>query len=232
MRLAEHKSAVVPEVGRSSTRDRRTVRTGNKIDAAFVELIHRRSYGSLRVSDIIKKAGVGRATFYAHYPSKDALLASQFLRIVAPMLATRQHQLCPLDATAFFAHIMASPQIYRALMGPAAGAAPRILRECIEQLIRQALAGPEGEIPNEHAACDLQTRIVARYVASSLVTVIECSIENGECVSPQRLQSIFSKLVGGGLALVGARDPSKVTNRLRASAFSRSALPTPFRRSR
>jgi AcrR family transcriptional regulator len=218
MELAEHKSATVPQVRRNSAkRDRRAVQTGKKIDAAFVELIHRRSYGNVRVSDIIKKAGVGRAIFYAHYPSKDGLLASQFRRIVAPMLVTRQHELCPLDATAFFAHIMASPHIYKALMGPAPGGAPRILRECIEQRVRQALAGPEGETPNGRAIFDLQTRIVGRYVASTLLTVIECSIESEPRDSPQGLQSIFSKLVGGGLALVGARDLSKISNRPRGS---------------
>lgn len=205
MALIKHKSATVLDVrGNSAKRDRRVVRTSRQIDAAFVELLGRRAYGNIRVSDITKKAGVGRATFYAHYSSKDDLLSSQFRRIVAPMLVAQRHDLCPLDATAFFAHVTTSPQIYKALMGSEAGRAPRILRECIEQRVRQAL--PERESWPGADSFDMQRVIPTRFVATSLLAVIECWVESKACEPPQSLQAIFSKLVGGGLALLGMQD--------------------------
>ena len=88
MALIKHKSVSVSHVHgerESKKKDERVVRSRKRLDAAFVELLHRRAYGNMRVSDIAKKAGVGRATFYAHYPSKDHLLRSQFDRFVAPM---------------------------------------------------------------------------------------------------------------------------------------------------
>ena len=128
----KHKSASVSNLDRSRTQsDRRVLRTRRQIDAAFVSLLHRRSYGNIRVSDITRKAAVGRATFYAHYDSKDDLLMSQFRRIVAPMFVAKLNSACPLDATAFLAHVTTAPRIYKALMGPESGKAPRILRECI-----------------------------------------------------------------------------------------------------
>jgi len=199
MTLTKHKSASVSDVRRNATRkDRRVARTRQHLDAAFVELLHRRAYGNIRVSDITRKAGVGRATFYAHYSSKDDLLRSQFNRIVAPMLVPKSDDPCPLDATAFLAHVQSAPRIYKALMGPAAGGAPRILRECFEQRVGQSLAMRGGD-----SQFDMQRTISERFVASSLFAVMECFVETGSCESPQTLQAIFSDLVGGGLAVFG-----------------------------
>jgi AcrR family transcriptional regulator len=206
MAFIKHKSATVSDVhGNSAKRDRRVIRTSRQIDAAFVELLGRRAYGNIRVSDITKKAGVGRATFYAHYSSKDDLLSSQFRRIVAPMLVARRHDLCPLDATAFFAHVTTSPQIYRALMGPEAGRAPRILRECIEQRVREALPARASRTVAD--SFDIQEVITVRFVAMSLMAVIECWVEGKACEPPHGLHAIFSKLVGGGLAFLATQDP-------------------------
>lgn len=171
------------------------VRTGKQIDAAFVELLHRRAYGDIRVSDITRKAHVGRATFYAHYASKDELLRSQFGRIVAPMLAIRNGR-CPLEATAFFLHVQTSPRIYKALVAsPTAGNAPRIIRECFEDRVAEALA----------TACfaDTQQPMIKRFVASSLFAVTECWVERGAVESPHEIQELFSRLVGEGLGGAG-----------------------------
>jgi len=204
MALIKQKSASVPDVRRNSTeKDRRVVRTRAQIDGAFIELLHRRSYGNIRVSDITKKAGVGRATFYAHYSSKDDLLSSQFRRIVAPMLMLRPDAACPLDAVTFFAHVTASPRIYKALMGPNAGKAPRVLRECIEERVRQSLSAADAQ--HSGVGLDLRGTIIPRFVSSSLLTVIECWVEGDGHESPQSLQAIFNKLVGGGLSAGSAR---------------------------
>ena len=202
MELIKHKSGTVSDIGRNrAKRDRRVLRTRKQLDAAFVDLLHRRSYGNIRVSDITRKAGVGRATFYAHYASKDDLLMSQFRRIVAPMLVSRPGDVCPLNAIAFFAHVMGSPRIYKALMGLESGKAPRILRECIEQRIQQSLGA--GAVQPGSVSADLRKAIVSRFVATSLLAVIECSIEGNAVESPETLQLIFSKLAGGGLSRFG-----------------------------
>jgi len=168
MPLTKHKSANVSKVElKNAKRDRRVVRTSKQIDAAFVDLLHRRSYANIRVSDITKKAGVGRATFYAHYVSKDDLLLSQFQRIVSPMLAATPKDACPLNAVAFLAHVKGAPRIYKALMGPEAGKAPGILRECIEQRVRQALCAGDGE--PVAVSSNVQKMISSRFVASSLL---------------------------------------------------------------
>lgn len=211
MALTKHKSESVLHVyGAGQGKDDRVARTRKRLDAAFVELIHRRAYGNIRVSDIAKKAGVGRATFYAHFASKDDLLRSQFERIVAPMLAIKHDDPGLLDASALLVHVQTTPRLYRALVGgPEAGSGPRVLRDCIEQRVRQALELGEGRCDSGVMGLDIQKAIVTRAIASSLLAAIECWVESNMINSPQEVQAIFSRLVGGGLASLMEPGPNK-----------------------
>lgn len=202
MALITHKSASVPQPhGMSINNDPRIVRTRRQLDAAFIDLLQRRAYGRIRVADIARKAGVGRATFYAHYCSKDDLLRSQFTRTVAPMFSLRADSPCPLDVSALFVHVKATPRIYRALIfGPDAGSGPRILRECAEQRVGQLLAPIEPVAQFEGPGSLPRNTIVSRFVASSLLAILELWVERSSIEPPNQVQAIFDKLVGGGLA--------------------------------
>jgi AcrR family transcriptional regulator len=180
-------------------KDERVMRTRRQLDAAFVELLYRRSYGDIRVSDITRKAHVGRATFYAHYTSKDELLRSQFNRIVAPMLLVKHDDPALLDASPLLRHVQESPRLFRALVvGRQAGSGPKVLRECFEERVRVALNSRNG---NSHDAPEIAMRsaIVIRAVASSLLAVVACWVESEMSQPASEIQAIFSKLVGGGL---------------------------------
>src|SRR6266404_7607300 len=50
--------------------DRRTERTRAALMSAFLELILSRGYEAVAIADIIRKANVGRSTFYLHYARK------------------------------------------------------------------------------------------------------------------------------------------------------------------
>lgn len=188
---------------RSRSKDQRVLRTVGRIDAAFVELLHRRPYCDIRISDITKKASVGRPTFYAHYSSKDDLLRSQFERIVAPMLMPSPADPSLLDASPFFDHIRSAPFIYKALMGPNGGSAPRVLRDCFERRARQALGLEQSEKPG------LKQSAIARFVASSLLTVAECWIEHDYCDTPQQVQALFASLISPAVRAVSFKSKLK-----------------------
>lgn len=193
MVVAKRNSTSVSHRRRNERKDARILRTRARIDAAFVQLLHRRAYGDIRVSDITKKAGVGRATFYAHYSAKDDLLRSQFERIVAPMLIASPDASPLVDASPLFAHIRSAPHLYQALMGPSGGSAPRVLRDCFETRARNALLLDQGSRPG------LQQSAMPRFVASSLLAIIECWLEQGARETPQQLQALFASLVSPGL---------------------------------
>ena len=54
--------------------DPRTKRTRQMIKQAFAELLKEKGFQSLTVQDITGRAGINRATFYAHFTDKYALL--------------------------------------------------------------------------------------------------------------------------------------------------------------
>ena len=54
--------------------DRRQRKTREAIFNAFTELLSSKHYSQITVGEIIEKADVGRATFYAHFETKDFLL--------------------------------------------------------------------------------------------------------------------------------------------------------------
>src|SRR5437870_12815201 len=71
--------------------DRRVQRTRKLLQDALVSMMIEKGYEATTVQDIIDRANVGRATFYAHFADKDTLLASRIEDLRA-MLTQQQEQ--------------------------------------------------------------------------------------------------------------------------------------------
>ena len=69
--------------------DPRVRRTRQLLHEAFVRLLAHRSFSDISVQDVTEAATLNRATFYAHYPDKYALLESTTASRFADLLEKR-----------------------------------------------------------------------------------------------------------------------------------------------
>jgi AcrR family transcriptional regulator len=188
-RVAKQKSQSVAQ-----NADPRAEKTRVLITASFIALLGRRSYDRIRVSDITRKARIGRATFYAHFASKDALLVSELARVVLPMLAEMPEDSCLIDCTRLFAHVQHARDVYRSLTrGSTRVVTERIIQDALEARIGAILAsrGNAGRAAPGFAP---------RFVASTLLTLLAWSLEQPAPPPPADLQNTFRSLVGRALA--------------------------------
>jgi len=174
--------------------DRRVSRTRRSIDVAFLQLLKQRGYDAVAVSDIVREADVGRATFYEHYTSKDDLLRSQ-MRHVSTLLRVTGASAPVLDATPLLAHVRDVPLLYRLVAGRTAAARTlRILQDVLEEraaalLTDQLEAGIRLRDPLEPA-------VAARVIVGSLCALLSWWVERGMPETPAQVQQLFQACTG------------------------------------
>ncbi|MNO27674.1 DNA-binding transcriptional repressor AcrR [compost metagenome] len=76
----------MPSVLPPNPKDPRVIRTRQLILDAFIRELNSKDFNSITISDITKQATINRATFYAHFPDKyalvEAMLSEAFVRLV------------------------------------------------------------------------------------------------------------------------------------------------------
>lgn len=74
--------------------DPRVKRTRTLIEQSFSELLTEKPFGAISVQDITERAEINRATFYAHYPDKFALLEETLRQAFRAELEKRTLSAC------------------------------------------------------------------------------------------------------------------------------------------
>ena len=97
--------------------NRRRRESRERMERAFIELLQDRDFSEIRVSEICKRAGVNRTTFYANYPDlrglADAIrdrLEESISELYAEEIATGRNS---HDYLKLFRHIAENPIFYR-----------------------------------------------------------------------------------------------------------------------
>lgn len=100
--------------------DRRILRTRDALGDAMMALLHEKSFDQITVQEVLDRAGVGRATFYAHYRDKHDLFLSdveEFLEHVSGVLKRQNanpRRLLPVRE--FLTHIRDVREFHAALV--------------------------------------------------------------------------------------------------------------------
>jgi len=184
--------------------DRRVARTRELLLDALFTLMSERGYERLTTQNLIDRAGVGRATFYAHFQNKDELLAASVGRLRGWLEMMRDRE--PRERFAFmrpfFEHIASHRAIYRMTFErDSEVTVERHIRAMLRELVRTDLVAHRTP-QQDDAAIELATQ----FAVSTLWAVIVWWMDGGAVQPPGQVHEVFRRLVEPGLALTLARD--------------------------
>jgi AcrR family transcriptional regulator len=159
--------------------DRRVRRTRRLLHEALLAEILEKGYDRVTVQDVLDRADVGRATFYAHFRDKDDLLVAgaeqlqvflrQHLAVAARTPADHPAEQIEL-VRALFEHAAENRRLYRALVGRRAGAVVlRYAREQLASLLREHL---EQVTTSRGVMPAVPIEVMVQYLASALLGVL------------------------------------------------------------
>jgi len=180
---------------------RRVARTKAAIEGAFVQLVLEQGYEQVSVEDIAERADLARATFYAHYPNKEAVLFSVFNRLIEDLMQRIAYQGGPWNEVrrdaiqAAYKHAAEMPDLYRACLSDA-----RTRQAYLSTLSRYA----EQNYSDRLRALGKQPRVpvpvMARAFVGAHVAVLEAWLAGELKGDVERLASMTLDLLIAGSA--------------------------------
>jgi AcrR family transcriptional regulator len=215
--------------------DRRVLRSRRRLQEALVALILERGYAAVTVQAVLDRADVGRATFYAHFSGKEALLLSIFDELRAS-LRRELASITPATVARFgngvgllqplFAHAAENRRLYRALLGSREGAGLlQALREMLATPLREHLQtafAQHGRQPTTSRATDVEL-VVAAFV-SAVLGVLVWWLEADLPYTPADMDRTVERLMSLGLGKTLGLDAGE------AQVHSNGGHDTPSRR--
>lgn len=178
------------------TIDRRVQRTRALLQDALIAMMIEKGYEATTVQDIIDRANVGRATFYAHFADKETLLGSR-LEDLRTYLGERQREAPGSLAfgLAMLEHARAHLPVWGAIVGKKSGTfVLQRLQSMVADLVRVDIKA----LPFSRAAAERD--LAVQYIAGAFMAVLTWWLDQGARLPPQEVDGIFRRLVMQGLA--------------------------------
>ena len=178
--------------------DGRVLRTRNSLGDALVALMQEKNFNDITVQQVLDRAGVGRATFYAHYSDKEDLFISdveEFFTMVASLLKRKNvdpKRLVPIRE--LFSHLHDVREFYMALV--ASGKANDV-RELGRGIFARSI---EERLQAAGVQADpIQLAAQANALAGSMFALLDWWIDKGMKTDPQELDDLFHRMAWKGL---------------------------------
>jgi AcrR family transcriptional regulator len=179
--------------------DLRVQRTRNLIVEALLELTIQKGFAAVTVQDIVKRAGINRATFYRHYQDKFDLL-DRYARAVYQLPDNAPDRGSPAGEAVTFEervaglarmleHIRRNARFFRVMLGkngdPVFAAK---IRQFVQTRIRRSL--PEALLSDENSA-----DLYLSYISSGAVGALSWWLEHETAYSPEQLAAILYRFI-------------------------------------
>lgn len=178
--------------------DRRQRKSREAILKAFIELLSQKNVNQITVSEIIERADVGRATFYAHFETKDFLLKELLEELFCHIFdvsteSGHDHKhlfSCDSDSSVFqhlFEHLQKNDnQILALLKSDNNELFLRYFKEGLKELIAEQI-----ELFNKEKASKLPRDFFVNHIASVFVETIRWWIDDKMRLTPQEITEYF-----------------------------------------
>jgi AcrR family transcriptional regulator len=174
--------------------DARVTKTLVRLRKAFRDLIAEVGFETITVADITARANVGYATYYRHYPDKQALLADVFADLVEDIDARLRPLLSADDtlgaARALCDYVEANRTVCHALSAPD-----------VSNYIRETLLGRWAAAPRREAksADWLPPDLRVVYSVTSIMAILAWWMRSGPEVPVEAMAGIIDRLVIGAV---------------------------------
>lgn len=179
--------------------DRRAVRSKRLIVEAWRELILEKEYKKISVSDIVERADIGRATFYAHFEDKEHLGIYIFSQLLAQIEKEIQISLEESPSQSPYQTLVPSLALFRISAekhrwfkkngsNPESGLGmliPPLVKRLETQLDKMGLPDIRDEFP---------TRMMATYLVSALIAILTEWVITDMPESPEAMDAMYQTL--------------------------------------
>ena len=181
--------------------DRRQRKTREAIFKAFTQLLSQKDFSQITVGQIIDKADIGRATFYAHFETKDFLLKAFCEELFCHIFDTEHKEFahrhifdCDGSDSVFlhlFAHLQKNDNNILALLSSQNNELfLRYFREGLAQLIENQLQTFEPQRkPN------IPDSFWKNHIVSAFIETLKWWLDNGMQESPETITGYFLQFV-------------------------------------
>lgn len=182
--------------------DRRQKKTKEAIFKAFTQLLGEKNINKITVSDIIERADIGRATFYAHFETKDFLLKELCEELFCHVFDSTQENPtfhnhifnCENDDTVFLHILKHIKNNDNQLLGLLSCQNNELFLNYFKNGFIKLIESQNYTTENEKTKA-LPKDFYINYIASTFVQTVKWWIENNLKESPEKINEYFLKLI-------------------------------------
>ncbi len=179
--------------------DRRAIRSKRLIAEAWRELVLEKEYKKISVSDIVERADIGRATFYAHFEDKEHLGKFMFSKLLAQIEKEIQISLEVSATQSAYQILVPSLALFRIAVQKhrwfkeSATNSESGLGTLIPPLVkRMEVELDKMDLPDTHD--EVPRRMMATYLVSALIALITEWVIMDMPESPETMDVMYQTL--------------------------------------
>jgi AcrR family transcriptional regulator len=171
--------------------DARVVKTLARLRGALLDLMGERPFEAITVTDITTRAGVGYATYFRHYPDKQALLTDVADALVGDMIWLMKPLISAHDSLGasrtLCVFVDANRALCRALLS--GGAENHIRAELVRRTVFQVSQQPV------RSTDWLPPELGVAHSVNAIVGILAWWLERGEAMDADAMSAIIDRLV-------------------------------------